>query len=275
MMNRFSAKMVPLMAGMLSSWLYTGCGGQDIAQTEQEEVTTTTTAAQINQTDINNFTNDIKLSSCTFVVAAGTATFTPSSQLSQVLYGDPNGNAHKTTFAVPPISSGGATITVTSLNAEMASTGITLSGSNATVKVSFDGMLHATIPVPVFGKVSTDIQINSSSVSVALVYNSMTELASSSGVTSNFNVAAKNCGGSGWCNGIVNNVLKTNLNNWVDTPLQNAITKALDSASATAKLDSGLVAAYNLKNKQATPWTMVPHTLTLASGAFNFTAQRN
>jgi hypothetical protein len=221
---------------------------------------------------LDTYTSDVKLSNCTFVDAAGTATFTPSNELSQVLYGDSNGANHKTTFAVPPITSGGATITITSLKVEMASTGVTLTGSNADVKVSFDGMLHATIPVPVVGKVNTDIQINSSSVTAILVYNTMTELASASSVTSSFNVQAKNCGL--WC-GAINNVLKTNLSTWVNAPLAAAITKGLGTAGATTDLDNALVAAYNAKDHQATPWTMVAHTLNLSSGAFNFTAQRN
>ena len=45
-----------------------------------------------------------EVSSNRSVLWGGTGTFTPSSELSTALYGDPNGAAHKITFAVPPIS---------------------------------------------------------------------------------------------------------------------------------------------------------------------------
>jgi hypothetical protein len=61
----------------------------------------------------------------------------------------------------------------------------------------------------------------------------------------------------------------------VEAPLKDAITKGLNSDGATNDLNDVLIAAYNIKDPQATKWSMVAGTLTLASGAFNFTAQRD
>lgn len=70
-------------------------------------------------------------------------------------------------------------------------------------------------------------------------------------------------------------MIKTNLSAWIDAPMKDALAKALDSASITSGLQDGLVAAYNIKDKQPTTWSMVPKTMTLAAGAFNFTTQRD
>ena len=130
MMKRFALPMIPLCASLLAFGTLAGCGEQpEIAELSQQ--LTETKAGLIGQTDFDGYTNAVNLKSCTFVIAAGTGTFTPSSELSQVLYGDPNGAAHKSSFAVPPIVSPAATIDITKLEADMASTGLTLLGSTA------------------------------------------------------------------------------------------------------------------------------------------------
>ena len=272
MRNRFSPKMSPLLVGAFSSLMLAACGGADVDQLQEEVVVTK--AATLNQHDFDTFLGGIKLSSCTFAVAAGTGTFTPSSELSQVLYGDPNGSAHKLTFPVPTITSPTATVDITSLEAEMANTGITLSGVNAGVKVAFHGMLHVSVTVPVFGKLPADIQIKSSSLTVNLVYDKVAERAKAGSVVAKFDIKTQKCGGSGWCNGIVDSLLKSNLSTMIETPLRDAVTKGLDSASATDGLYELIGAAYNLKDKQATPWTADAHSLSLAASQFSFNASR-
>jgi hypothetical protein len=272
MFNRFSTKMAPALMGVLSAWMLTGCGGEEVAQLE--ESVTVTKAATLNQHDFDTFLSGIKLSSCTFGIAAGTGTFTPSSELSQVLYGDPNGNAHKLTFPVPTISTPQATVDITSLDAEMANTGITLSGTTANVHLSFHGMLHVSVTVPIFGKLPADIQIKSSSIALNLGYDAVTERAKATSVVTKFDIKTQKCGGSGWCNGIVDSLLKTNLPTLIEGPLRDAVTKGLDSASATQGLDELLAAAYNVKDHAATPWTMVAHSLKLAASQFSFNAER-
>ena len=271
MLNRFS-KMSPVLVGALSTWMLTACGTPEVDQLQEEVVVTK--AATLNQHDFDGFLAGIKLSSCTFSVAAGTGTFTPSSELSKVLYGDPNGAAHKLSFPVPTISSPTATVDITSLDAEMANTGITLSGANAIVKVSFHGTLHVSVTVPVFGKLPADIQIKSSSISVNLAYDSVTERAKASSATAKFDIKTSKCGGSGWCNGIVDSLLKSNLPTLVEAPLRDAVTKGLDSASSTAGLYDLIGAAYNLKDAQPTPWTADDHSLKLAASQFSFNASR-
>lgn len=273
MLKRLSLKMVPLCVGILAAGTFVGCGGEgDIAELQQE--LTETKAAVIGQSDFDGYTNAVKLKNCTFVVGGGTATFTPSSELSQVLYGDPNGAAHKSTFAVPPIVSSSASITITSLEAEMATTGLTLAGSNATVKLAFHGQLHVIVTVPVFGKLPADIVIRSSNLSTDLAYDKATQRAKAAAVKANFNVSTKNCGGTGWCNGIIDGILKTNLAAWVEAPLRDSFTKALDSASVTTSLEEGLAIMYNAKDPKPTKWTTTPKTLELSTGAFRFNVER-
>lgn len=266
-----SPKIDPFLLGMFSSWLLVGCGGQESVPSQPTAVRI---AAQINQHDVDSFTNAINLTGCTFVVAAEAATFTPSAELSQMIYGDPNGRAHKLGFSVPKLASGGASIVINNLQVELANTGLTLSGSTATVQLGFDGLLHASFPVPVIGQVNTDIRINSSRIAVALIYDPMTERARASDVSSSFDIEVKNCGILGFCNSIVENYLKTHLASMVEAPLRDVLTKALDSAEATARLDGLVIAGYNRKDQQATPWTMVPSTLNIAADAVNFTAER-
>ena len=270
--NQTAKKTAPVLMGVLSACLLSACGSDELGQLR--EPLTETKAAQINQHDIDGFLTSIKLKNCTFVVGGGTGTFTPSSELSQVLYGDPNGSAHKLSFPVPTITSPSATVDITSLEAEMATTGIALSGANANVNVSFHGLLHVSVTVPVFGKLPADILIRSSSLTVALSYDKATERAKSSAVTSRFDLKTQKCGGSGWCNGIVDGILKTNLATWVEAPLRDAVTKGLDSASATQDLQDLVTTMYNIKDPQATPWTMDAHTLGLSAGAFSFNASR-
>ena len=85
-----------------------------------------------------------------------------------MLYGDPNGAAHKSSFAVPPIVSPAATIDITKLEADMASTGLTLLGSTAAVKLAFKGQLKIVATVPIFGKLSAEIVINPSNLLTTL-----------------------------------------------------------------------------------------------------------
>jgi len=274
MLNRFSLlKIAPLLLGLSAAFPQAGCGTDDLGALQQE--VTETKAAQINQTDLNGFTDSIKLKNCTFVITGGNGTFTPSNELSQVIFGDPMGSAHKVSFPVPNVTTPTASIDIKNITAEFNNTGVTLAGSNATVKLAFNGLLHIEVEVPIFGKLPADIQIKSSSISAALTYDAAAERVRVASVTSKFDATTKNCGGWGWCNGIVDGVIKTNLSTWIDAPMKDALAKALDSASITSGLQDGLVAAYNIKDKQPTAWSMVPKTMTLASGAFNFTAQRD
>lgn len=273
MMKRLSLKMIPLLASMLATGTLAGCGEEaEIAELQQG--LTETKAGLIGQADFDGYTNAVKLKNCTFVVSAGTATFTPSSELSQVLYGDPNGAAHKSTFAVPPITSSSASVEITSLEAEFANTGLTLAGANATVKLAFRGQLHVVVTVPVFGKLPADLVISSSNLSTDLTYDKATERAKAAAVRANFNVKTKNCGGSGWCNGIIDGILKSNLKTWVETPLKDSFNSALDKASVTDSLYEGLSLMYNAKDPKPTDWTLVPHSLELSGGAFRFNVSR-
>jgi len=273
MLKRFSMKMIPLGVSLLASGTFVGCGNEaDIAELEQQ--LTETKAAQIGQADFDGYTNSVKLKNCTFVIGGGNATFTPSSELSQVLYKDPNGAAHKSTFAVPPIVSPQATITITSLEAEMANTGLSLAGSTASVKLAFHGQLHIVATVPFFGKLPADIVIKSSNLTTTLIYDKATARAKAQAVKANFSVSTKNCGGTGWCNGIIDGILKTNLATWVEAPLKDALSKALDSASVTSSLHDGLTIMYNAKDPKPTPWAMTAGSLELSTGAFRFNVSR-
>lgn len=273
MTKRFSLRMIPLCAGLILSGTLAGCGGEaEIAELAQE--LTETKAAQIVQADFDGYTNAVKLKSCTFVVSGGNATFTPSNELSQVLYGDPNGAAHKSTFAVPPITSSAATIDITSLEAEMANTGITLAGSSLAVKLAFHGQLHIVATVPLFGKLPADLVIKSSNLTANLGYDKATARATAQSVKANFSITTKNCGGSGWCNGIIDSILKTNLSAWVETPLKDALNKALNSADVTDGLNEGLTIMYNAKDPKPTKWSMVNGSLELSTGAFRFNVSR-
>jgi hypothetical protein len=276
MIGVFFAKGVPLLAGLFAIGMVAGCAGTEPAQNESEpDGGNLTVAATLDQQDIDSFTSVTNLNSSTFILTPGTATFTPSSALSQVVYGDSNGLAHRQTFPLSMISSGGTSVSITDVQIEMANSGLLLSGGTATVKLAFDGLLHASFPVPIIGTVSTDLKVAPSSVQIVLVYDTMSARFAAINANLQLNVTAQNCGIGGLCNGIVDNFLKSNLTNELDTPLRDAISRTLDSEGVTAFLDKLLVAGYNLKNKQATPWTMVDDTLSIASGAFNFTAQRS
>jgi hypothetical protein len=269
MLNRYSAKMSPVLVGALSTWMLTACGAPEVDQIEEK--VTVSKAAVLNQHDFDGFLTGINLKSCSFSIAGGTGQFTPSNELSKVLYGDSNGAAHKKTFAVPVISSSSFSVTITSLNAEMASTGISLSGNNANVKVAFDGLLHASIKVPIIGNVSTDLKINPSSITVALIYDKTAERAKVGSVVSALDTKAQKCGGFlGLCNGAVDSYLKTNLPALINGPLADVITDALDSADATDGLYTAIGAAYNLKDPSTPAWTVDAHSLSLASSQFSF-----
>ena len=273
MTKRFSLRMIPLCAGLLVSGTFAGCGGEvEIAELEQQ--LTETKAAQIVQADFDGYTNAVKLKNCTFVVAGGTATFTPSNELSQVLYGDPNGAAHKSSFAVPPITSSAATITITSMEAEMANTGITLAGTTLSVKFGFHGQFHIVATVPVFGKLPADLVIKSSNLTANLGYDKATARANAQSVKANFSITTKNCGGTGWCNGIIDSILKSNLATWVETPLKDSLNKALNSADVTDALNEGLTIMYNAKDPKPTKWSMAAGSLDLSGGAFRFNVSR-
>ena len=277
MMKRFFSKMAPwvLLCGVLSSTVLVGCGdsGDDLAALQQE--VRETKSAVLNQTDFTSFLNAVNLKGCTFVIAAGNGTFTPSSELSMALYGDPNGSAHKLTFAVPPISTPTASIEINSIEAEMANTGITLSGSTATVKLAFHGLLKVQITVPIFGKLKADIQIRSSSISIALAYDKANDLVTVSAVTSKFDVVTKNCGGSGWCNGIFDGVIKSNLAGWIEGPLRDALTDLVADPATSEGFHDLLMVMYNRKDPKTPPWTYVPKTMELSTAAFRFTVERN
>ena len=265
-------KRLPLFWGLFSAWMYADCGGQDATPDTPEGVLTA--AARLDQNDIDGFMKTVNFGGSSFGVASGMAVFTPSSELSQLFYGDPSGSAHALSFAVPTLNSGGASILLTNLKAELANSGVSLLGSTATVRLGFDGILHASLPVPIIGTVNTDIQVNPSSVAVVLSYDTLRERLLPSSVSSHLDVHAQNCGSSGWCNGVVDTFLKSKLGSMVEAPLRDAIGKSLDSADVTTRLENLLTAGYNLKDHQASPWTMVKKTLNLDSGAFNFTAER-
>src|SRR5262245_61301722 len=93
MLRRFFPKMakVAFLCGVFSSAIVGGCGPQEDVDTLAQEVHTTK-AAVLNQTDFNSFLTAVNFKGCTFVIASGTGTFTPSSELSQALYGDPDGS---------------------------------------------------------------------------------------------------------------------------------------------------------------------------------------
>ena len=273
MMKRFALPMIPLCASLLAFGTLAGCGEQpEIAELSQE--LTETKAGLIGQTDFDGYTNAVNLKSCTFVIAAGTGTFTPSSELSQVLYGDPNGAAHKSSFAVPPIVSPAATIDITKLEADMASTGLTLLGSTAAVKLAFKGQLKIVATVPIFGKRSAESVINPSNLLTTLSYDKATARAKVQSVKANFSVKTQKCGGTGWCNGIIDGILKTNLAGWVETPLKDALGKALDDADVTTSLVDGLTIMYNAKDPKPTQWTMDAASLELSTAAFRFNVSR-
>lgn len=274
MLKRFTATLAPLtlalgLGGSLGLW---GCGGAEVDSLQQQLLETK--AATLTQADFTSFLTAVNLKSCTFVIAAGTGTFTPSSELSQAIWGDPNGAAHKVTFTVPEVGSGGATVDITSFEAEMASTGITLSGASATVKLAFHGQLHVNATVPVFGKLTADVQIKSSSISIVLGYDPATDRLTVTSVTSKIVHTTKNCGGTGWCNGIVDGILNSNLDAWINAPLQSALNDAVNSDSTTQDFQDLLMIMYNRKDPGTPAWTMVPHTLSLASSAFKFNVQR-
>jgi hypothetical protein len=276
MSRRFFSKMAPLvlLCGIFSSAVLVGCGPADELGALRQEVHETK-AAVLNQTDFNSFLSAVNLRGCTFLITGGTGTFTPSSELSQALYGDPNGSAHKLTFTVPPISSSGASIEITTLEAEMANTGITLSGSTATIKLAFHGTLKVSVTVPIFGKLKADIQIRSSSISFALTYDKANDRLQVASVTSKIDAVTKNCGGTGWCNGIFDGVLKTNLASWIETPLRDALNKAFEDPDTTAGFQDLLLVMYNRKDPKTPPWTLVAKTMELSTGAFRFNVERD
>lgn len=275
MLKRLFGKSAPIVLGLwsMAALPFVGCGNDELG-TLQEELLAETKSAQIVQADLDGYTSAVKLSACTFAISGGTATFTPSNELAGVLYGDPNGAAHKSTFAVPVVSTPDVRLEVKSFVADMTKTGITLAGSNATIKLAFSGLLAVEVQVPVFGKLPAEIEIRPSNLAAALAYDTTTERVKVASVTATFDIKTKKCGGSGWCNGIVDKLLKDNIKKMLEAPLADALGKALNSASVTDGLNQGLVLMYNAKDKKPTPWSMVPHTLSLAGGAFKFTVSR-
>lgn len=276
MIRRFFSKVAPLvlLCGVFSSGVLVGCGGGDDFETRQQAVHETK-AAQLNQTDFNSFLSAVNLKGCTFVIAAGNGTFTPSSELSMALYGDPDGSKHKLAFAVPVISSSGATIEIANLTADMVNTGITLSGSNATLKLAFSGLLKISVTVPVFGKLSAEIAIRPSSIAIALGYDKAAELVTVASVTSKIDAKTQKCGGSGWCNGIFDGVIKSNLAGWIETPLKDALNDAFADPETSAGFRDLLTVMYNRKDPKTPAWTMVPKTLELSTGAYRFNVERD
>jgi hypothetical protein len=274
MQKRFSAKIAPLFVGTLALGMIVGCGGEQLDIDQVQSELTESKAAKIGQADFDGYTNLVQLKKCSFVVGGGNATFTPSNELSQVIYGDPNGSAHKSTFAVPPITASGATLDITSLNAEFATTGLTLSGNTATVRLSFNGQLRIAATIPVAGKIAADIVISSSNIQAAMTYDPATARVQVASVTSNIAHKTKNCGLFGWCNGLVDSALKSNLKTWIDAPLKDALAKALDNADRTKNLEDALVLMYNVKDPKTPAWTMKPASLSLAASQFSFTAER-
>jgi hypothetical protein len=165
-------------------------------------------------------------------------------------------------------------VDLNSFEAEMANTGITLSGGNANVKVAFHGLLKVAATVPVFGKITADVTFRSSSLTVGLAYDTATERAKASAATTKFDIKVSKCGFLGICNGAVEAILKSQLPTLIEGPLRDGVTKGLDSDGATDGLYDLLGAAYNLKDVQPTPWTAEAHTLSLAASQFAFTASR-
>lgn len=282
MFKRSSESLAPQRTGVLARSMFigslalgtiAGCGTPEEFGALQQEITETK-AATVVQADVDSVTDAVKIRNCAFSVAAGTGTFTPSNELSQALYGDPNGAAHKLSFAVPSLSTSGATIDIASLNAEFNNTGITIAGTNTTVKLSFNALLRVSVTVPIFGRLPADIQIRSSSISAALGYDKATERIRVTGVTSRIDAKTQKCGGSGWCNGLVDGILKSNLAGWIEAPLRDALTKALDDPDRTEDLQGVLLFMYNRKDPKPTPWTYTPHTLELTGGAFKFGVER-
>lgn len=272
MKRRFSySMMIPAFVGALSCGSLSGCGVEGVDSVQQAVVETK--AATIGQADFDSYTNAVKLKDCKFNIAAGTATFTPSNELAGVLYGDPNGAAHKSTFAVPPITASGATITISTLDADFANTGLSLSGSNANVKLAFKGLLKINVTLPVIGTVKPDIEIKPSNLTTSLTYDKATDRAKVASVKANFTLQTKNCGFLGFCNGIVDSFLKSNLPA-VETALKDALTKALDDQDVSDGLKEGLVIMYNAKDPKTPAWTLVANTLELSTGAFRFTVER-
>ena len=276
MMRRFFSKVTPavLLCGVFSSAALTGCGMEDELGSLSQEVHTTKSAT-LNQADFTSFTNAVNLKGCTFSIAGGNGAFTPSNELAAAIWGDPNGAAHKQTFAVPPISSSSASIDITSLDAEMNNTGFTVAGSTTTVKVAFHGLLKVGITVPVFGKLNADITINSSNIAVGLTYDKTNDRVQVASVTATISEKTKNCGGSGWCNGIFDSVLKSNLAGWIQDPLKDALNDVFADPAATAEFQDLLLIMYNRKDPSTPAWTLVPKTMDLSSGAFHFTVEHS
>lgn len=274
MLKRFSAKRVSLFVGALAVGSLGACGQGLEPVDELRGAVVENKAAVIGQADFDSYTNAVNIKACTFTIAAGNATFTPSKELSKVLYGDDDVSKHKSTFSVPPISNPSITVDINSFNAEMANTGLTLAGANATLKVAFNGLLKIKVAVPLLGTLPADLQIKSSSLSAALAYDKATARAKVASVTTRFDITTKNCGGFGWCNGIVDSLLKANLATWIEAPLRDALNKALDDDDVTDGLNEGLVLMFNAKEKATPAWSMVANTLELSTGAFRFTAER-
>lgn len=272
MTMRMAKRLFPVTLGLFLASSYVGCGIEDFDS--QQQALLETKAATITQTDIEAQINVVKLRDCKFGISMGTGTFTPSNALSQVLYGDPDGSKHKATFPVPPFSSGANKVEITTFNADMANTGLSLSGATATMKVAFNGMLKVVVEVPFLGKLPADIQLNASSLSVGLSFDATAQRIRVASVKSAISHTTRNCGGSGWCNGLVDSVLKANLAKWIEPPLKDAITKAVDSAERTTDLEGALGFLYNLKDPKPTKWTTKAGSVTLLTNQFNFTASR-
>lgn len=272
MTSRLFKRLFPYVC-VLVPGTFAGCGGEaEIAELQQ--LLTETKAGQIVQADFDRYTTAVDVKGCSFAVAGGTATFTPSNALSQALYGDPNGAAHKSTFAVPPISSPAATVDIKSLEAEMANTGIKLSGSTLSVKLAFHGQLRIVATLPVFGKLSADLMISSSNLTANLGYDKATARANAQSVKATFSIKTKNCGGSGWCNGIMDAFIKSSLPGLVETPLRDMLNKQLNDPDVTEGLEKGLGMMYNAKDPKPTKWSLVKGSLELTSSAFRFNVSR-
>ncbi len=191
-----------------------------------------------------------------------------------MLYGDPNGAAHKTTFPVPVITSGTTKVEIRNVTADFNTTGLTLSGSNTTLKLAFSGLIHVEVTLPVIGSVKPDVTIKPSSLSVAVSYDKTTAKVKLVSVTAAITTSTKNCGFLGFCNGIVDNYLKDNLKGLIEPPLADALTKALDDPNIPKDLEALLAFGYNRKDPQPTAWTLVSGTLAQAAGAYTFTVTR-
>ncbi len=271
MKKSFSTKVATYLLGLFATGWLVGCGSDDELVATREQSLAVSKAASINQSDVDHFISDIKLRDSTLIITNGAGVFTPSSELSEALYGDPDGNAHRSEFTVPPMENDSGTVEVVSLEVEPGPSGVSLSGNNATVRVFLHGLLHATIKTSAFGDLPADIQIRSSSISPVFIYDQPSARLKVTKVTSNIDFTVRNCGGSGWCNSLVSIVLRSKLAPSVNAAAQEGLNAFFDDPQRTQDFQDILIAMYNRKDPADPAWTMYPATLTLVRSMFQFT----